>query len=125
MIKPKKHLNYDLLGKLLHDPDMDWTLQAACRITDVTNYDYRDDPFYRQPSERLGEKAKRDRVAKQICAACPVRNRCLEVSLVSREPYGVWGGLTEEERADLLHNPAELAVVLGYLAGEGSDVEAV
>lgn len=41
-------------------------------------------------------------LAKQICAACPVRIECLAFSLRNRERYGVWGGLTESERGEML-----------------------
>ncbi len=30
--------------------------------------------------------------AKDICAACPVRQQCLAAALDRREPHGVWGG---------------------------------
>jgi WhiB family redox-sensing transcriptional regulator len=40
--------------------------------------------------------------AKAICAACPVREPCLEHALVVREKLGVWGGLTERERRRVL-----------------------
>lgn len=43
---------------------------------------------------------ERTRAAKAVCAQCPVRVRCLESAL--HEKYGVWGGLTAEERAELL-----------------------
>lgn len=38
------------------------------------------------------------RVAKQICASCPVRIECLAYALENNEPDGVWGGLDEGER---------------------------
>lgn len=34
--------------------------------------------------------------AKEVCAVCPVRERCLAIGL--REEYGIWGGLTVGER---------------------------
>lgn len=37
------------------------------------------------------------RAAKEICASCPVRERCLEHALTHLE-YGVWGGMTANER---------------------------
>lgn len=40
--------------------------------------------------------------AKQICRACPVRRRCLRQAVRDRELYGVWGGLTGQERRGLL-----------------------
>jgi hypothetical protein len=45
-------------------------------------------------SEQLDDIAR----AKAICAECPVRQRCFEGALARREPYGVWGGLTEDDR---------------------------
>ena len=36
----------------------------------------------------------------QICNLCPVSTHCLEYSL-RHEPYGIWGGKTEEERAHI------------------------
>lgn len=30
--------------------------------------------------------------AKQLCAACPVRDACLAGALERGEPWGVWGG---------------------------------
>jgi len=34
---------------------------------------------------------------------------CLEQSLAVREPYGVWGGLSEDERAAMLAHPVRKA----------------
>jgi WhiB family redox-sensing transcriptional regulator len=39
--------------------------------------------------------------AKAICAACPVRDKCLEWAMATRQDDGVWGGLTEVERRRL------------------------
>lgn len=37
---------------------------------------------------------------KEVCAVCPVRQKCLEWA-VTREEFGVWGGTTARERAAL------------------------
>jgi hypothetical protein len=37
-------------------------------------------------------------MAKKLCHDCPVKRQCLTESLERLEPYGVWGGLTYEER---------------------------
>lgn len=36
--------------------------------------------------------------AKAICADCPVREQCLEHALRTPEQYGIWGGMTPQER---------------------------
>jgi WhiB family transcriptional regulator, redox-sensing transcriptional regulator len=30
--------------------------------------------------------------AKELCADCPIRDRCLSAALEREEPWGVWGG---------------------------------
>lgn len=40
--------------------------------------------------------------AKSVCAACPVVQSCLRWALAAREPYGIWGGMSAEEREQLL-----------------------
>ena len=37
-----------------------------------------------------------------MCGTCPVIAQCLAHALAVREPYGVWGGRSEDERAKLL-----------------------
>ncbi|MEV7174880.1 WhiB family transcriptional regulator [Streptomyces sp. NPDC093224] len=46
------------------------------------------------------DRAERDQAAKEVCALCPVRAECLRHALSVQEPYGVWGGLSEEERRE-------------------------
>jgi WhiB family redox-sensing transcriptional regulator len=36
--------------------------------------------------------------AKEICAQCPVKAFCLQLALDTKSPYGVFGGMTPEER---------------------------
>ena len=36
--------------------------------------------------------------AKAICVSCPVQSRCLDYAVFGREPEGIWGGKTVEER---------------------------
>lgn len=73
----------------------DWQLHAACRGLDS-------DSFFHPDHERGEARERRESRAKQICAACPVRQACLDHALAVREPYGVWGGMTEHERTELL-----------------------
>jgi WhiB family redox-sensing transcriptional regulator len=54
--------------------------------------------FFHPQNERGLARARRDRSAKSICARCDVRIECADYAIRAREPYGVWGGMTEEER---------------------------
>lgn len=73
----------------------DWQLAAACRGMDV-------ETFFHPHQE--GKKARRQRIAaaKAICSTCPVTDQCLDHALHTREPYGIWGGRSETERAEML-----------------------
>lgn len=40
--------------------------------------------------------------AKALCATCPIIDQCADHALTHREPYGVWGGLSEKDRRRIL-----------------------
>jgi hypothetical protein len=42
--------------------------------------------------------------AKRLCQTCPVITECLAYALVSKEPHGVWGGMTAKERSQFRGN---------------------
>ena len=69
----------------------DWQLLGACRGADPNI-------FFHPEGERGPAREAREKAAKAICASCPVRITCAEHALSVREPYGVWGGLSEDER---------------------------
>ena len=48
----------------------------------------------------FGETKVEIQVAKSVCAACPVSQLCLNYA-VNNEEYGVWGGYTPKERAQM------------------------
>jgi len=73
----------------------DWQLGASCRGMDVGH-------FYHPPDERNAARQQRIIEAKKICHRCPVIAECLDHALRVREPYGIWGGHSEDERAALL-----------------------
>jgi len=58
--------------------------------------------FYHPENERGPSRSRRELRAKAICATCPVIESCRRWALAAREPYGVWGGLSVEEREALL-----------------------
>lgn len=74
----------------------DWQRDAACRGQHAPN-------FFPPPHfEPKALRIARERTAKAICRQCPVAAECLTYALESREPHGVWGGLNESERRELL-----------------------
>lgn len=73
----------------------EWQFQGACRDAD-------ENLFFHPEGERGAARRRRADAAKAICAGCPVIRECREQSLAVREPYGVWGGLSEDERAAIL-----------------------
>jgi WhiB family redox-sensing transcriptional regulator len=81
----------------------DWQLRGACRGEDSTL-------FFHPEGERGSSRESRDAAAKIVCGACPVAKECLQYALATREPYGVWGGLSESERADVLAGNRPLQV---------------
>jgi WhiB family redox-sensing transcriptional regulator len=73
----------------------DWQRDAACRAMG-------DSTFFHPTDEREPGRSQRVERAKAICASCHVVTECRAYALRVREPYGVWGGLSEPERASLL-----------------------
>ena len=54
------------------------------------------------PEAFFPEKGASPRAAKRVCTECPVRTQCLEYALANGERFGVWGGLSEQERRKLM-----------------------
>ncbi len=77
-----------------------WQTKAACRGPQSTAF------FPPSHAERKEEKIARESRAKSICAGCHVRNDCLGYAIAIREPHGIWGGLNETERKQLLDRRA-------------------
>jgi WhiB family transcriptional regulator, redox-sensing transcriptional regulator len=74
---------------------LDWQVDAACRGTDTNG-------FYLADGERAKRARRREASAKAVCGTCPVVRDCLSWALDTAERWGVWGGTTPEERAELL-----------------------
>ena len=72
-----------------------WWEQAACQGTDTE--------FFYPPTGRMDLQ----RLAQRVCADCPVKTECLNDALdhesqVGNQPWGIRGGMTETDRADLI-----------------------
>jgi WhiB family redox-sensing transcriptional regulator len=76
--------------------DRTWQMKGLCR----GNHSY----LFFPPStvERKDERERREIKAKAICSVCPVKDDCLEFAVEIKEPYGIWGGLTETERRQII-----------------------
>jgi len=53
------------------------------------------------PDAFFPEKGGSPKEAKKVCAKCDVQAQCLEYALATGERFGIWGGLTAEERRKL------------------------
>lgn len=71
-----------------------WRLRAACRSVDSA-------VFFSPDAERGRAREAREARAKAICARCPVIRECAAYALTAGERYGVWGGLSEQDRLAL------------------------
>jgi WhiB family transcriptional regulator, redox-sensing transcriptional regulator len=73
-----------------------WQVKAACRGPQAEAF------FPPSHAERKDERVDREREAKAICRSCVVRQPCLDYAIRIREPHGIWGGLNEAERKQLI-----------------------
>lgn len=64
------------------NPELSWQAEARCATEDPVM-------FIQGPAEQ----------ALAICALCPVRQQCLDYAVENDERFGVWGGVSAEERA--------------------------
>lgn len=71
----------------------EWAHFAACLETSVQMYPGEDD--------KAGIE-----LAKEVCAACPVRAECLDEAQRTGDRWGIWGGYTAEERRTMRRNAA-------------------
>jgi len=78
--------------------DYEWQLEAACRVLDSTI-------FFHPPAARNIQRDSRIARAKAICRDCPAIVACRAWALRTMEPYGIWGGLSEDARTTLLGVP--------------------
>ncbi len=73
-----------------------WQGRAACKGPQAAAF------FPPTHAERKEEKLGREQRAKGICQTCVVKQDCLEYAIRIREPHGIWGGLNETERKQIL-----------------------
>lgn len=70
----------------------DWRAKAACRDKD---------PELFFPVGNTGAAYQQIEEAKAVCRTCKATDACLKCALDTNQDYGVWGGLSEDERRAL------------------------
>ena len=82
----------DLAGQDSDEAELTWQERALCAQTDP-------EAFFPDPGSHA-------RYAKSVCAACPVRDECLEFVMdlhrKGMPQAGVWGMTTSHERKELM-----------------------
>lgn len=72
------------------DPGDGWRERGACTLPGVN------------PEWFYPDKTGSYRQARKVCAGCPVLEQCRAWALATREPHGMWGGLSEHQRQTIL-----------------------
>lgn len=80
----------------------DWTLEAKCRGM----------------QDQLFPEGADQKRARAVCFGCSVRPYCLAEALDNRIEWGVWGGMTERERRQLLRQRSDITSWASVLCGE-------
>lgn len=71
------------------DTDPNWRVRGSCIGADTEDF------FPEGQGKAVDAQIAR---AKAICAECPVAQACLEFSLRTNQPFGIFGGTTPSER---------------------------
>jgi WhiB family redox-sensing transcriptional regulator len=99
--------------------EVNWE-QAGC--TDVYP-----DLFYQVEEERSTQAYDFINSLRSICTACPIWKECLSYA-IENEQYGMWGGMTSQERAsisDPLKYPNQRTRALHSLKQHGITLEQI
>ena len=83
------------LAQVPLDSKWHWQDLGRCRTADPLL-------FFHPQNERGSSRSRRDQSAKRVCASCTVRLECADYAIRAREPFGVWGGLSEDDREAIL-----------------------
>ena len=95
--------------------EWEWQHEGACR-------ELPSEMFFHPDGERGPRRRNRENTAKAICATCPVIEACRKHALAVQEPYGIWGGLSEDDRLAIINQrrPLEVVAQSPSLAAESS-----
>lgn len=73
----------------------EWQFDGECNKYDP-------EMFYLPYNLRMSQKREFIARAKEVCAVCPVAQKCREFALETEQEFGIWGGMSEEERRKVL-----------------------
>ena len=76
-----------------------WQAEGECRKYDP-------ETFFLPYNSRGADKEERTQRAKAVCGKCAVVEQCLKFSLDTAQEFGVWGGLSEDERRAVIRKTA-------------------
>ena len=82
--------------------ELTWSEKALCATIDPAS-------FFPELGGTLSE-------AKKVCRRCVVQAECLTYAIEHGERFGVWGGLSERERARIAGNPKKLKKFLSEIS---------
>jgi WhiB family redox-sensing transcriptional regulator len=82
----------------------EWQYQGACQGLPS-------EIFFHPDGERGPRRVNREKNAKAICATCPVIAVCRAHALAVQEPYGIWGGLSEDDRTAIIESEEKYALM--------------
>ncbi|SDQ34443.1 transcription factor WhiB [Actinopolyspora saharensis] len=74
---------------MMDNTSTDWQHRASCRDQD---------PELFFPVSEVGPGAEQVQRAKAVCGSCPVRSECLAYAQSNGLDFGIFGGLTPDER---------------------------
>jgi WhiB family redox-sensing transcriptional regulator len=95
MARKKEKYTPSQFSKHMPTPIYDnWAWQEKGLCNDLKNTEI----FFYEEQERGPDKEKRISLAVACCNACPVIETCRQFALDTHQDYGIWGGLTEEQR---------------------------
>jgi len=106
--QPMKRLYLSSMAEISRLPQpiadqWEWQYEGSCRTMPS-------EMFFHPDGERGPRRRNRENAAKAVCASCPVIQQCRAHALAVQEPYGIWGGLSEDDRLAIIGNekPSEV-----------------
>lgn len=87
-MKDRKEWDMELMNEFsLFNKDFSWGDEAACKGMPT-------DMFFPERGNSTTER----KAIKELCGGCKVRQQCLDFAIDNFITYGIWGGMTLNER---------------------------